>query len=56
MNNKTIKSAFESMLFTWGDPLPAKDAANVFGIDTDLALELMRELQERKMSELLARP
>ena len=51
MNNKTIKSAFESMLFTWGDPLPAKDAANVFGIDTDLALELMRELQEEYLQE-----
>ncbi len=39
------------MLFTWGDPLPAKDAANVFGIDTDLALELMRELQEEYLQE-----
>ena len=44
MNNKLIKSAFESMLFTWGDPLPAKDAANVFGIETEEAAELMREL------------
>ena len=44
MNNKVIKSAFESMLFTWGDPLPAKEAANVFGIETEEAAELMREL------------
>ena len=51
MNNKTIKSAFESMLFTWGDPLPAKDAANVFGIETQQALELMRELQEEYEQE-----
>ena len=51
MNNRTIKSAFESMLFTWGEPLPAKDAANVFGIETDQALELMRELQEEYEQE-----
>ncbi len=51
MNNKTIKSAFESMLFTWGDPLPAKDAANVFGIETSEALDLMRELQEEYEQE-----
>ena len=51
MNNKTIKSDFESMLFTWGDPLPAKDAANVFGIETSEALDLMRELQEEYEQE-----
>ena len=51
MNNKTIKSAFESMLFTWGEPLPAKDAANVFGIETEQALDLMRELQEEYLQE-----
>ena len=45
MNKKLIKSAFESMLFTWGDPLPAKDAGNVMGIEPEEALELMRELQ-----------
>ena len=33
------------MLFTWGEPLKAKDAADVFGIDTELAKDLMRELQ-----------
>ena len=51
MNNKLIKSAFESMLFTWGDPLPAKDAANVFGIETEEAAELMRELMEEYEQE-----
>ena len=25
MNKKTIKSAFESMMFVWGEPLKAKD-------------------------------
>ena len=44
MNKKAIKSAFESMMFTWGDPLPAKDAGNVLGISTEEALEIMREL------------
>ena len=51
MNNKTIKSAFESMLFTWGDPLPAKDAADVMGIEVSLAEELMRELMEEYEQE-----
>ena len=31
-SKKTIKSAFESMLFTWGEPLEAKAAADVFNI------------------------
>lgn len=43
-NRKTIKSAFESMLFTWGDPLGAKEAAEVFNITTKEAVELFREL------------
>ncbi len=51
MNKKTIKSAFESMLFTWGDPLPIKDAANVMGIENNEALEIMRELQSEYEQE-----
>ncbi len=51
MNNRKIKSAFESMLFTWGDPLPAKDAADVMGIEISLAEELMRELMEEYEQE-----
>ena len=51
MNNKIIKSAFESMLFTWGEPLPARDAANVFGIETEEAISLMRELMEEYEQE-----
>ena len=39
------------MLFTWGDPLPAKDAGNVMGIDQAEALEIMRELQEEYEQE-----
>ena len=32
--NKAIKSAMESMMFTWGEPLEAKMAADVFNSDT----------------------
>ena len=39
------------MLFTWGDPLPAKDAADVMGIEVSLAEELMRELMEEYEQE-----
>ena len=38
-SKKTIKSAFESMMFTWGDPLQVKDAAEVFNISKEEALE-----------------
>ena len=31
-SKKAIKSAFESMMFTWGEPLDAKTAADVFNI------------------------
>ena len=51
MNNKVIKSAFESMLFIWGEPLPAKDAADVFGIDKETAVSLFRELMEENQQE-----
>ena len=51
MNNKVIKSAFESMLFIWGEPLHAKDAADVFGIDKETAVSLFRELMEEYQQE-----
>ncbi len=51
MNNKTVKSAFESMLFTWGDPLPAKEAADVFGIKEEEARGLFLELKEEYEQE-----
>lgn len=44
-NKKTIKSAFESMLFTWGEPLEAKAAADVFNITKQEAVECFKELQ-----------
>jgi segregation and condensation protein B len=47
MNDKqNIKSAFESMLFVWGDPLDVKAAAEVFGIDWKEAYSYFKELQK----------
>lgn len=42
---KTMKSAFESMMFVWGEPLDAKIAADVFNVDKKEAIECFRELQ-----------
>ncbi len=42
----TIKSAFESMLFVWGDPLEAKTAAEIFNITPKEAYDCFRELAE----------
>lgn len=42
----SLKSAMESMMFVWGEPLEIKAAADVFGIDKKEALELFRELQK----------
>ena len=51
MNKKTVKSAFESMLFTWGEPLPAKDAADVFDMSEGEARDLFLELKEEYEQE-----
>ena len=50
-SKKTIKSAFESMMFTWGDPLQVKDAAEVFNISKEEALECFLELQQEYEQE-----
>lgn len=50
-SKKTIKSAFESMMFTWGDPLDVKDAAEVFNISREEALECFLELQQEYRQE-----
>ena len=44
-SKKTIKSAFESMMFTWGEPLDAKTAADVLDITKNEAYEYFKELQ-----------
>ena len=43
--SRTIKSAMESMMFTWGEPLEAKLAAEVFNISKEDAYEYFKELQ-----------
>lgn len=45
-SKKTIKAAFEAMMFTWGEPLAVKTAADVFGIANKDAYEYFKELQE----------
>ncbi len=50
-SKKTIKSAFESMMFTWGDPLQVRDAAEVFNISKEEALECFLELQQEYEQE-----
>lgn len=45
-SKSTIKSAFESMLYVWGNPLDVKDAAEVFNIDRQIAYEYLKELEE----------
>lgn len=44
MASRVIKSAFESMLFVWGDLLSAKEASEVFGISEKEAIECFEEL------------
>jgi segregation and condensation protein B len=41
---KTIKSAFESMMFVWGEPLDVKIAADAMGVDKSEAAEYFKEL------------
>ncbi len=43
-SRKTIKSAFESMMFVWGEPLEAKIAGDVFDLTGKEAAEIFREL------------
>lgn len=50
-SKKAMKSALESMMFVWGQPLEAKAAADVFNITKQEALELFQELQEEYEQE-----
>ena len=43
---KTIKSAIESMMFVWGEPLDIKEAAEVFNMDKKEIYPYFKELQE----------
>jgi len=50
-SKKTIKSAFESMMFVWGDPLDVKLAAEIFNINKKEAHDYFKELQEEYEQE-----
>lgn len=50
-SRKTIKSAIESMMFIWGEPLQVKDIADVFNIEKKEAYECCRELMEEYEQE-----
>ena len=43
-SRKRMKSALETMMFIWGEPLEVKDAASVLEADKDVIRELFREL------------
>ena len=45
-SKKTIKSAFESLMFVWGEPLDAKTAAELFNISAKEAYDYIVELKE----------
>lgn len=44
-SNKTMKSALETMMFMWGEPLEVKDAAEVLEADKNVIRGLFKELQ-----------
>ena len=46
MANENIKSAVESLLFVWGEPLEAKACAELFNLSTSDMLKIIRELAE----------
>lgn len=51
MANKTIKSAIESMMFVWGEPLNIKDVADIFNVDKKEIYDCCKELQEEYEQE-----
>lgn len=46
MTKEKIKSAMESLLFVWGDPVEAKVVADLFEIPISDAVKMFRELAE----------
>jgi len=50
-SKKTIKAAFESMMFVWGQPLDVKAAAEIFNINWKDAYAYFKELQEEYEQE-----
>lgn len=50
-SKKTIKSAIESMMFVWGEPISIKDIADVFNVDKKEIYTYCKELQEEYEQE-----
>ncbi len=50
-SKKTMKSALETMMFMWGEPLEVKDAAEVLEADRREVRELFKELMEEYEQE-----
>jgi segregation and condensation protein B len=50
-SKKTIKSAFESLMFVWGEPLDIKLAAELFIINKNDAYDYFKELQREYEQE-----
>ena len=48
---KTIKSAIESMMFVWGEPLDIKAVADIFNIDRNEVYACCKELQAEYEAE-----
>ena len=44
-SRKTIKSAIESMMFVWGDPLDIREVAEIFNVDRNEIYDMCKELQ-----------
>ncbi len=44
-SRKTIKSAIESMMFVWGEPLDIKDIADIFNVEKKEIYDCCKELQ-----------
>ena len=50
-SNKTMKSALETMMFMWGEPLEVKDAAEVLEAEKAEVRALFKELQSEYEQE-----
>ena len=46
MTKEKIKSALESILFVWGDPLEAKVAAELFNMPVSDIVHILREMAQ----------
>ncbi len=50
-SNKTMKSAIESMMFVWGEPLSVTDVADIFNTGKKEIYDCFKELQEEYEQE-----